>query len=403
MIQRFSLLKTTRPSYRLVLSVLIVAIGAGLFAAHHMDREGHWVTGMNNQIVWGVPHVFAILLILAASGVLNVASLGSVFGKTLYAPWSRFSGLQSICFLVGGLSILVLDLGRPERLIVAMTYYNLKSIFAWNVVLYVGFIGVVTVYLWTLFERNMKQYSRQVGLFAMGWRFVLTGGTGSIFGFLVARELYDSAMMVPMFIVLSLVVGSALFMLISVVIAHWSDIEFAPSYLARLNSLLSLFIVLELFLVAVFHLTGLYAAEHQGVETFILWGGSFYTFLFWGGQVIAGSLIPLVLIWFTTTSQTVKGTVCIALLAVIGAVAQLVVLILGGQVYPLDLFPGHDVSSAFFDGVIAHYVPALPEFLLGLGGMALSLLLVIVTMRVLPFLPVMPADSVKQAMRAAKR
>ena len=36
---------------------------------------------MNNQIVWGLPHVFAIFLIVAASGVLNVASIGSVFGK----------------------------------------------------------------------------------------------------------------------------------------------------------------------------------------------------------------------------------------------------------------------------------------------------------------------------------
>ena len=36
--------------------------------------HGHIVTGMNNQIVWGLPHVFAIFLIVAASGVLNVAS-----------------------------------------------------------------------------------------------------------------------------------------------------------------------------------------------------------------------------------------------------------------------------------------------------------------------------------------
>ncbi len=46
-----------------------------------MEHHGHVVTGMNNQIVWGMPHVFAIFLIVAASGVLNVASIGSVFGK----------------------------------------------------------------------------------------------------------------------------------------------------------------------------------------------------------------------------------------------------------------------------------------------------------------------------------
>ena len=41
-----------------------------------MEHQGHYVTGMNNQIVWGMPHVFAIFLIVAASGALNVASIG---------------------------------------------------------------------------------------------------------------------------------------------------------------------------------------------------------------------------------------------------------------------------------------------------------------------------------------
>ena len=53
----------------------------GLAAALYMEHSGHVVTGMNNQIVWGMPHVFAIFLIVAASGALNVASIGSVFGR----------------------------------------------------------------------------------------------------------------------------------------------------------------------------------------------------------------------------------------------------------------------------------------------------------------------------------
>jgi molybdopterin-containing oxidoreductase family membrane subunit len=46
----------------------------GGLSAHHMETHGHVITGMNNQIVWGLPHVFAIFLIVAASGALNVAS-----------------------------------------------------------------------------------------------------------------------------------------------------------------------------------------------------------------------------------------------------------------------------------------------------------------------------------------
>ncbi len=42
---------------------------------------GHWVTGGSNQVVWGIPDVFAMFLIVSASGALNVAIISSVFGK----------------------------------------------------------------------------------------------------------------------------------------------------------------------------------------------------------------------------------------------------------------------------------------------------------------------------------
>ena len=170
-----------------LLALLGVIVAAGLGAAWYMEHNGHWVTGMTNQVVWGTPHVFAVFLIVAASGALNVASIASVFGRQLYKPLSRLSGLLAIALLVGGLAVLVLDLGHPDRLIVAMTYYNFKSIFAWNIILYIGFILVVAVYLWMMIERRMNAYSKPVGLFAFVWRLILTTGTGSIFGFLVAR------------------------------------------------------------------------------------------------------------------------------------------------------------------------------------------------------------------------
>ena len=161
-----------------VLAVLAGVLLAALGAAWYMEHNGHWVTGMTNQVIWGTPHVFAVFLIVAASGALNVASISSVFGRALYKPLSRLSGLLAVALLAGGLMVLVLDLGRPDRLIVAMTYYNFKSIFAWNIFLYVGFFAVVIVYLWMMMERKMNVYSKPVGLFAFTWRLILTTGTG---------------------------------------------------------------------------------------------------------------------------------------------------------------------------------------------------------------------------------
>ena len=115
-------------------------LAAGLSAALYMESNGHSVTGMNNQVVWGLPHVFAVFLIVSASGALNVASVSSVFHRLAYKPFARLSGMLAIALLVGGLTVLVLDLGRPERVFVAMTHNNFKSIFAWNIYLYSGFV-----------------------------------------------------------------------------------------------------------------------------------------------------------------------------------------------------------------------------------------------------------------------
>ena len=162
-----------------------------------MELHGHVVTGMNNQVVWGLPHVFAIFMIVAASGVLNVASIGSVFGQAAYKPLAPLSGLLCLALLAGGLMVLMLDLGRPDRVIVAATHYNFTSVFAWNVFLYSGMAAIVVVYLWTMFERRLNGWSRPAGMAALVWRFVLTTGTGSIFGFLVARQAYQSALLAP--------------------------------------------------------------------------------------------------------------------------------------------------------------------------------------------------------------
>ncbi len=365
---------------------------AALGAAWYMEHNGHWVTGMNNQIVWGTPHVFAVFLIVAASGALNVASISSVFNKTAYKPLARLSGLLAIALLVGGLAVLVLDLGRPDRLIVAMTYYNFKSIFAWNIILYIGFMAVVGVYLWMMMERKMNKFTKVAGFSAFIWRLILTTGTGSIFGFLVARQAYDAAILAPMFIIMSFAFGLAIFILVLMGIYKWSDRPLGDSILFRLKNLLGVFIGAVLYFVLTYHLTNLYITQNHGVEQFILLDGGVYTRLFWIVQIALGSLLPLALLYHPSTGKS-RGWIGIAsLLVIIGGLAQMYVIIIGGQAYPMEMFPGKEVVSSFADGVVGSYVPSLPEIILGIGGIAIALAATVVGVRVLRFLPDSLAD-----------
>jgi molybdopterin-containing oxidoreductase family membrane subunit len=57
------------------------------------------------------------------------------------------------------------------------------------------------------------------------------------------------------------------------------------------------------------------------------------------------------------------------------------------------MFPGMQVHSDFFDGVVGQYTPSVPELLLGIGGSAMALMLTMLAIKVLPFLPDSLADS----------
>ena len=373
--------------YYALLALLGLIIVAGLGAAYYMESRGHYVTGMNNQIVWGIPHVFAVFLIVAASGALNVASIASVFGRVMYKPMARLSGLLAITLLAGGLVVLVLDLGRPDRLIVAMTYYNFKSIFAWNIYLYTGFFAVVAVYLWMMMERRMNRYSKPVGYFAFVWRLILTTGTGSIFGFLVARQAYDAAIMAPMFIIMSFSFGLAVFLLVLMLTYHWTARPLGDAVVRRLKNLLGVFVSAVLYFTLAYHLTNLYITEHHGFERFLLLDGGSYTQMFWIGHVIIGGVLPLLMLYTPAIAKSRLMIGIASLLVILGGLAQVYVIIIAGQAYPLTLFPGMEVESSFFDGTINKYTPSLPEILLGLGGVALALAMTAFAVKVLPFLP----------------
>jgi len=364
-----------------------VVAGIGLLSSWYMEHNGHWVTGMNNQIVWGIPHVFAVFLIVAASGALNIASIGSVFGKTAYKPLARISGLLAISLLLGGLAVLVLDLGRPDRLIVAMTHYNFKSIFAWNIFLYTGFMIITGIYLWTMMERKMNRYSKGMGLFAFVWRLALTTGTGLIFGFLVARQAYDAAVFAPLFIAMSFAFGMAIFILVLLTIYSDDEREIGDYLLFKMGRLLGIFVAAVLYFTIVQHLTNLYATEHHAVERFILLEGGTYTTAFWFGQVLIGSLLPIGLLLSPTTRNNRSMIILACSMVIVGGLAQMYVTIIGGQAFPLVLFPGMEISSSFFDGQVGSYAPSLAEIGLGVGGIAIALLLVAIGIKFLKFTP----------------
>jgi molybdopterin-containing oxidoreductase family membrane subunit len=215
---------------------------------------------------------------------------------------------------------------------------------------------------------------------------VLTTGTGLIFAFLVARQAYGSALLPPLFIALSLAWGLAVFLAIQAAVVAWGGQAMPEELLRSMRNLLGLFVACALYLAIVYHLTNAYFARQIAFERFILIDGGVFPLLFWGGFVAIGSLLPMLLVWHPRLSGP-ASVLAASLATIAGAFAFLYVFVIGGQAWPLEIFPGYRAASSFGDGQIATYAPRLPELLLGLGGVAIALLITAVGLRVLPFAP----------------
>ncbi|MEO5333081.1 MAG: polysulfide reductase NrfD [Magnetococcus sp. YQC-5] len=359
----------------------LVLLGAGAFV--YVEHYGHAVTGMNNQIVWGLPHIFAISLLVMASGALNMGSMSTVFAVNQFEQFGRFSAFLAIALLIGGLTVLMLDLGRPDNMLLPMVYMNFTSMFTWNVFLYTGFMTLCLLYLWTMFE--YKQYKKLVGTAAFGWRLVLTTGTGSIFGVIQGREVFGSAITAPTFVAVSLTSGTALGILLLVHTFRQTNREMDERLIFGMRNALMFFLMLVAYLLIVEKFTRLYDPASQAVQMWILTGS--WAWLYWIGVWGMGVIIPLALLFNHTLGNRVSGVLLASGCVVIGAFCFVAHTLLAGQSYPFDMFPGFKVESSFQDGVVGSYTPTLPELFLGLGGVGISGLIYLLGIRFFRMLP----------------
>ncbi|HBH35666.1 MAG TPA: molybdopterin oxidoreductase, partial [Gammaproteobacteria bacterium] len=230
------------------------------------------------------------------------------------------------------------------------------------------------------------------------WRLVLTTGTGSIFGFLVARQGFDAAIMAPWFIVMSFGFGLAIYMLVLMDAFKRDQRPLGDAIMGKLKGLLAVFVAANLMFMATYHLTNLYGTENHAFEAFILINGGIYTAMFWVGEVLIGGLLPLAILFHPTLSLSRGWLTAAAVMVVVGGWMTIYVIVIGGQAFPMSLFPGKTViESGFYDGVngmASSYIPSIPEILLGVGGVAVALVVTVIGIRMLKILPLSLADEV---------
>lgn len=172
----------TRPGFWVLITVLLAAIGWGVVMYIRQVTLGMGVTGMQRPVFWGVYMVNFIFFI----GISHAGTLISAILRVTGAEWRRpitrvAEAITAVALIVGTLQI-VIDMGRPDRLLNVILYGRLQSPILWDVVSVTAyFLGSVT-YLYlplipdaALLRDNLPTASplwrrRLYTVLALGWR-----------------------------------------------------------------------------------------------------------------------------------------------------------------------------------------------------------------------------------------
>jgi len=369
-----------------LLGVLAILAAAGLYATYAMFSQGHYITGMNNQIPWGLPIVVAIYCIGLSAGSLVLSALSAVFGQKEFKPFARIAVFVAALFLVGSLLSIVLDWGRPDRVMLPFLYLNPRSIFSWNGFLYSSYIFICIVYLWAMFT-GRDGWIKPMGILAVCWAVGVHSGTGAIFGFINARELYYSPLASPTFVVAALSSGTALMILIIVSTFKATGRFLDNRLITGLAKLLGSFIMVVLYFVIVEYIVRLYTPSTCEPTRFVLFGGNLYTYIFWVGLILLGSIVPAIILFNPITKNSIPWISFASLLVVIGVFCERLIFVLPGQIFPLNLFPDMEMTSSFMDGQITWYQVSLPEIAQGLGILSIVAILYVIGLKLFALLP----------------
>jgi len=383
---KYTTIKGSSAGFYALVGILGVLSLGGAWASYEMFAVGHYLTGMSNQVPWGFPIVMAVYLIGLSAGSLVLSALSSVFGKDEFKSLARIAAALAALLLVGALMSIILDWGRPDRVMVPFFSFNPRSMFSLNGILYSTYIAICFVYLWAMFAEKEKLV-KLLGFTAVFWAVLVHSGTGAIFGFIGARELYHSPLLPPSFIAAALSSGTALMILVLLATFRWTGRKLDDRLIKNLGTYLAIFIIVVIYLVFIENLTRSYFPANYEAQHFLLLDGNKYTWIFWLGLVGCGNVFPLLILINRRVGKSIRWIVFACILVIIGVLAERYIIVLPAQIMPLDIMPGMELSSNFNDGKMGEYSVSFVEALQGIGITAFVFLLYVISLKFFELMP----------------
>lgn len=287
---------------------------------------------MDQVIAYNVEHhesmgvLIAIYFFLSGlgAGAFLIAAVSRIFGGGRYARLEKTASIAAPILILPGMACLVLDLGKPFRMMNLFLYFNPSSVASWGAWIISIFVAISVLYA---FLHIIGKAEKATPLAYAGFLFALAVGlySGVLLYQMRGYELWHSALVPVIFLASAIASGLAVVLLLS----H----KLAPDQTRILCNVFTVAIGIELVLalteVVTFALSGGEKAEAANV----LLSGN-YGLLFVGLYLILGLVLPLAALLRQRESQAVR--MIASLLVLIGTFAMRYVIVMGGQALPLS-------------------------------------------------------------------
>ena len=342
----------------------------GIYSAYMQATQGHIITGISDQVPWGVYIAAFTFFIGISTGSTLIGFIIYVFKRDDLKSLELRAVMLGLVTLVGALLFLISDVGNPVRMLkVPLLLRNTSSVFFYSSLSYYAFGTILIVQLISIvklkrdpenekLKKTLRWFSIIAFPVAMG---IVLVPDGALFSFVKAREFWNRPLLLPHFANAGLVSAISVMIFFAFISEKIENRKLINDESKSLIAHLLTFLVAGVLFLDLFDILVLnYSEKPEGIEAWKLLTGE-HLFLF--SLNIFGLLLAFLML-LTKKGRTFPNITLPAVIIVFAISAYRYNLIIVGQEIPL--FNGEQIM---------YYTPSFTEISVCSGITALALLL----------------------------
>jgi len=310
-----------------LLGVWAVLIAVGLLAWGQQFNEGLTVTGMSQDVTWGIYIAqFTFLVGVAASAVMVVLPYYLHDYKTFGRMVILGEGLAVSAVIMCMLFIFV-DMGQPTRITNVFLHPTLNSMMFWDSVALGGYLVLNLVIGAVTFDAERREgppprWIKPVIILSIPWAVSIHTVTAFLYSGLEARSFWMTAILAPRFLASAFASGPSLLILLALILRKFTKFDPGKEAIQKLAVIVTYALTVNVFFLGVEAFTAIYSDMPHHLHAFEylyvgLHGHNALVPWMWTGAFLTVTCITLLLIPRIRNNLKFLGPICVAVIVAV--------------------------------------------------------------------------------------